>query len=212
MPTTPPEPSALELARWGVSVVVPAIAGMTGVLVGAWLTSRRDRQQRRIAFREKQLSLFYSPLLGVRNEVQAYGALRVRVQGEADTAWRQLCSETEHLSVEERQRITRERSAEFTRVTEFDDERLHKELLPAYRRMVALFRENYWLAEPSTREFYADVLEFVDIWQRWTEKSLPVEVLERLAPNEEKLNPFYDHLTRMHDELRSILRSGASDA
>lgn len=198
-----------ELLRWGISIAVPAIAGLVGVSLGAWLTSRRERRQRQLAFLEKQLSLFYSPMLGVRNEIQAYSQLRVRVQSAAQNAWAQLCAETEALPPHERQRLTAERGPEFTRIIEFDNERLHKELLPAYRKLVSLFRENYWLSEPTTREHYAGILEFVDLWERWVDKALPVEVLRRLEHTEEKLQPFYEHLASMHDELRTKLKAGA---
>jgi hypothetical protein len=199
--------SFAELVRWGMSIAVPALAGLCGVLIGSWLTSRRERQQRQLAFFEKQLVFFYSPLLGVRNEIQAYGQLRVRIQGEARSAWAQLCTESEDLSPHDRQRITAERGPEFTRIIDFENDRLHEELLPAYRKMVTLFRENYWLAEPMTREYYTNVLEFVDLWERWVKKALPVEVLERLEHTEDKLNPFYEHLVRMHDELRAKLKA-----
>lgn len=201
-----------ELARWSVSLAVPAFAGLGGVLIGAWLTGRRDRQQRQLAFLEKQLSLFYSPILGVRNEIKAHGKLRIRVQQEAQAAWVQLCSEAEGLPVQERQKITTERGPEFSRIIEYDNERVHKELLPAYHKMIALFRENYWLAEPTTREYYPAVLEFTDIWERWTERALPFEVLKRLEHSEEKLNPFYAHLASVHDEIRRKLKAGTSDA
>jgi hypothetical protein len=204
--------SVVELVRWSASLAVPALAGLGGVMIGAWLTSRRERRQRHIAFLEKQLSLFYSPMLGLRNEIQAYGRLREKVQNEAQAAWTQLCADTEALPVHERQRTTRDRGPEFTRLIEFDNERLHKELLPAYRKMVTLFRENYWLSEPTTRDYYAGVLEFVDLWERWVEKALPAEVLKRLEHTEENLQPFYEHLAKEHDEIRSKLKSGTSDA
>lgn len=41
--------------------------------------------------------------------------------------------------------------------------------------------------------------------------ALPVEVLERLEHTEDKLNPFYEHLVRMHDELRAKLKAGTDN-
>ncbi|WP_408595794.1 hypothetical protein [Limnohabitans sp.] len=208
----PTDQSVVELVRWGSTLAVQALAGLVGVMIGAWLTSRREERQRQLAFLEKQLSLFYSPMLGVRNEIQTYGQLRVRVQNEAQAAWTQLCADTDDLPVHERRRITTERWPEFKRLIEFDNERLHKELLPVYRKMVALFRENYWLSEPATRDYYADMLEFVDLWERWIDKALPAEVLKRLEHTEENLKPFYEHLAKKHDEIRAKLKSGTGDA
>lgn len=198
----------LGALRWIASVAVPAISGLTGVTIGAWLTSRRDRKQRQLAFLEKQLGAFYSPMLGLRNEIKTHSALRSRIQHEANEAWQQFCAKTQHLDVEKRQQITNERIAEFTQIIEYDNTKLNEELLPAYRKMVELFRENYWLAEEETRTYYADLLEFVEIWNRWVEKALPPEVLKRLQHGEENLIPFYEHVENMHDAIRRKLKDG----
>ena len=128
---------SIEAVRWAVALIVPAAAGLVGVVVGAWLTSRRERRQRQLAYLEKQLSSFYSPMLGLRNEVRTHGALRIRIMNEASAAWTQVCAESEHLDVLERQRITKERGPEFTRIIEYDNNKLHEDLLPAYRKIMA---------------------------------------------------------------------------
>jgi hypothetical protein len=192
--------------RWIASIAVPAIAGLAGVAIGAWLTGGREKKQRQLAFLEKQLSSFYSPMLGLRNEVKTHSAFRVRVQNEASAALSQLY---QNLDVQERQRIAAERSPELTRIIEYDNDKLNEELLPAYRKMVELFRESYWLAEPETRAYYGVLVEFVEVWNRWIDKALPVEVLKRLEHSEDKLAPFYEHIERTHDAIRQQLKNGA---
>ena len=204
-----PNQQSFDAVRWVASVAVPAIAGLVGVAIGAWLTSRREQKQRQLAFLEKQLSSFYSPMLGLRNEVKTHSAFRVRVQNEADAAWRQLCADTESLDVQKRQRITTERGPEFARIIEYDNDKLNEALLPAYRKMVELFRESYWLAEQETRAYYGGLVEFVEVWNRWIDKALPAEVLERLEHSEDKLAPFYEHIERVHDAIRQKLKNGA---
>lgn len=204
-----PEQQSFELVRWVASIAVPAISGLGGVIIGALLTSGRERKQRKLAFLEKQLSTFYSPMLGLRNEIKTHSAFRARVQNEANAAWVQLCEESESLSIEARQRITNERGSEFTRIIEYDNNKLHEELLPAYRKMVELFRECYWLAEPETRAFYGDLVEFVEVWNRWIDKALPVEVLKRLEHGEDRLVPFYEHVEQTHNAIRQKLKDGA---
>ena len=81
--------------HWDTSVdllpaLLPVASGLAGVLIGAWLSGRRDRSQRRLAFVEKQLAAFYSPMLGIREEILAVSLLRARVQEEADKASRDL--------------------------------------------------------------------------------------------------------------------------
>lgn len=204
-----PEQQSFELVRWVASIAVPAISGLAGVIIGALLTSGRERKQRKLAFLEKQLSTFYSPMLGLRNEIKTHSAFRARVQNEANAAWVQLCEESESLSIEARQRITNERGPEFTRIIEYDNNKRHEELLPAYRKMVELFRECYWLAEPETRAFYGDLLEFVEVWNRWIDEALPVEVLKRLEHGEDMLVPFYEHVEQTHNVIRQKLKDGA---
>lgn len=205
-----PEQQSFELVRWAASIAVPAISGLAGVIIGAMLTSGRERKQRKLAFLEKQLSTFYSPMLGLRNEIKTHGAFRVRVQNEANAAWAQLCSETESLSIEALQHITNERGPEFKRIIDYDNNKLHEDLLPAYRKMVELFRECYWLAEPETRAFYGDLLEFAEVWNRWIDKALPVEVLKRLEHGEDNLISFYEHIEQTHNAIRQKLKDGTT--
>ena len=49
---------SVELVRWGISIGIPALSGLVGVVIGAWLTGRRERSQRRLAFVEEQLKDF----------------------------------------------------------------------------------------------------------------------------------------------------------
>jgi len=72
-----------------------------------------------------------------------------------------------------------------------------------------LFRECYWLAEPETRTHYADLLEFIEVWNRWIDKALPPEVLERLNHGEDNLTSFYEHIEQMHTAIRQKLKDGA---
>jgi hypothetical protein len=53
-----PYAQSFDLTRWFVSVSVPAIASLAGVLIGAWLTGRQQQEQRKLDFVEKQLLFF----------------------------------------------------------------------------------------------------------------------------------------------------------
>ena len=65
-----------------------------------------------------------------------------------------------------------------------------------------------WLAEPETVEYFKELLEFIDIWDRWLARSMPVEVWKKLDHPEEKLKPFYNNLEETHKRLRKKLESG----
>jgi len=199
---------SIELARWAISIGVPALSGLAGVVIGAWLTGRRERRQRRLAFVERQLKDFYSPLLGLRKEIRTRSELRVRIHNAADAAWRQLCDDARNVNVEALQKLSQTRGPEFTSLIEYDNKQLQEDLLPAYREMVKLFRESLWLADPDTREHYQQLLEFVELWDRWLAKSIPAEVIQSLEHSEENLKAFYDHLQERHDALRAKLERG----
>ena len=199
---------SVELVRWGISIGIPALSGLVGVVIGAWLTGRRERSQRRLAFVEEQLKDFYSPILGLRREIRMRSELRVRIHDTAGTVWRELCEEKRQISVDALGEFSIARGPEFEKLIEYDNKQLQEELLPAYRQMVKLFRENLWLADVDTREHYQRLIEFVDLWDRWIAKSIPGEVIERLDHSEENLKPFYDHLQQRHDALRSKIEQG----
>ena len=83
-------PETFNVIRWVVSIVVPALSGFIGVLLGAWLSGRNQREQHKLAFVEKQIEIFYSPLLGIRNEILMLSKLRVKISGSANDNWRKI--------------------------------------------------------------------------------------------------------------------------
>ncbi len=60
--------------------------------------------------------------------------------------------------------------------------------------MVSIFTENLWLANPTTLIWYSELSRFVDLWHRWLDESIPVEVIEEMNHTEERLYPFYKEL------------------
>ena len=200
---------AIEIVRWSISIGVPVVSGFVGIFIGAWLSGRQARAQRKHSFIEKQLSHFYSPMLGLRREIRMRGELRVKIQDTAGSAWKELCEDAgQRGGAEETRRLSDDRFGEFKSIIEYDNRMLTEELIPAYKTMVKIFRDNMWLAEPSTREYFQKLLEFVDIWDRWLDKSMPVEVLEKLKYTEETLHPFYEDLEQTHGSLRKKLETG----
>jgi hypothetical protein len=189
-----------------ISISVSALVGLAGVILGAWLTGRNQRIERRLSFIEKQLKYFYSPMLGLRNEIKMRSQLRERIQQTADEVWKNLCKEARRISEERLKRLSEERFPEFANLVNYDNRKLQDELLPAYRQMAKLFCENFWLADADTRDYYPHLIEFIEIWDRVLDKSIPGEVLDKLKHSEEKLMPFYRHLQERHDELRGKIK------
>jgi len=192
-----------EVLRWGFSIGIPALSGLIGVVIGAWLSGRRETRQRRYAFIGKQLNECYSPLLGLRSEIQMLGKLRVRIQNVAEREWRSICDKYKDVAAQgEVTKYLDERGKEFDKIIKYDNQQLAEELMPAYRQMVKIFRDNMWLADPETQAYFPKLLEFVEIWERWLAGTLPREVSKALEHDEKSLYPFYAHLQDKHDELR----------
>jgi hypothetical protein len=201
-----------SILRWAISLTLPALAGFAGIIVGAALSSRRERHARRLSFRSQQLQVLYGPLLGLRSEIQAISELRLRISHAADGAWRDLCERRGDYHTAAFQRLVDERGPQFDAIIEYDNRKLTEELIPTYRKMLETFRDNLWLAEPETVPHFARLVEFLDIWDRWLAKTLPAEVLDRLNHGEESLKPLYAHVEEIVRELRGWLTAGKAPA
>jgi len=119
-----------------------------------------------------------------------------------------LPSETVSTSQKATKKLTEDRKEKFDRSIQYDNRQLTESLLPSYHRMITIFRDNYYLAERPTSAYFRPLLEFIDIWDRWLDKSIPIEVLEDLEHSEDTLNPLYDNLKETHNELRAKLSKG----
>ncbi len=187
-------------------VLIGLVGGLAGVALGAWLIQRRERLQRQLAFAERQLREFYSPMWGLRREIEMRSRLRVRIQGAAEAAWRDL---TDRVPVEDpdaARQLDERRWPAFERLIEDDTTIFKEDLLPAYRRMAALFRENLWLSDTDTQAYYPEFMEYLELWERHLRGALPGEVLTALGHTEQRLHPFYAHIHSRHDALRRAIQ------
>ncbi len=189
------------------------VVGLGGVIIGSlianWFTKRREQSQRRHDFIEKHLKKFYSPLLGLRSEIKMLSELRLKISNISGKAWPEGVAEArERGGIDAVGNFSATEGPEFKKQVEYNNQQLTEKLLPAYRKMVEVFRDNLWLADEETKVYYGELVEFIEIWNRSLAKSLPREVLQRIGHSEEKLFPFYEHLQDKHDELRGKLASG----
>ena len=195
------------MCTWQTVLGIVGIASaLAGVWLGSCLSSRREAGERRRAFVERQLREFYSPLLGMRSELRALGEVGLKVKDTADEAWREIIGN--QPSAEAQAKLSAQRLPEFAKIVQYNNKQLRQALLPMYRTMVAVFRDNLSLAEPSTREHFATLVEFVELWTRSLDEKLPIEVQQRLSLEESKLQPFYENLEQTHDELRTKVKQG----
>jgi hypothetical protein len=186
------------------SPIIAALAGLVGVGLGGWITAANQRKQRVQEHMREQLQSLYSPLLGARARILAKSEVRLKVSGAVGEAWRVLVAQ-HRGDIERLEKMEQERFPDFEKVLEHNNRQLIEELLPLYRKMIDIFAENMWLAEPSTREHFGALVEFVEIWDRWLNGTLPKEAIPFLGHAEEHLKPFYkdvvDQLNRLSEKL-----------
>lgn len=182
-----------ELLKWAFAVIVAAISGLIGVVVGAWLTSRRENTNRRHAFLERQLREFYSPLLSLRTEI------KVRME-----LWNEVCDQSDSLR-------DSSQGLEDANLVSSEIHTLHvRELFGLANKMLSIFRDNLCLADLETRPLYETLLKYVWIWEKQLTQSLPSTITYVMDNRELEMKPFYDHLEGKHDELRQRLADGSA--
>lgn len=171
---------------------ISATGTLVGVLVGGWLTSRNQKRERQTRFFREQIGEFYGPMLAMRAEVLAKSELRLKISGAAGAAWHGLVAEARRGGGIQLVREVREASFPiFEEIIKYNNRQFAEEIMPIYRKMAERFVEKMHFAEVSTIGYLEELIDFVEIWNRWLAESLPGEVVERLGHSEEKLFPFY---------------------
>jgi len=141
----------------------------------------------------------------MKDEIRSKSELRKKLHGAGNIAWqKQFQGVADPL---EKKMITEKQSAKFDKLLEYSDTQLKQDLVPLYRKMLELYSSNMWLAEPSTLKFHFVLTEFVEIWNRCLDGSLPGEVLAEIEHSEENLKPFYEDLQANFDRLTKDLHS-----
>ncbi len=189
-------------------LLIPLLSTLTGAFVAYLLGVRSSSIGRRAAYIERQLSEFYSPLAAYRMRIRAKGELRSRISELADQNWKRICTRHSKTNVPfyDNEDHLEQHFAPYKRIVEYDNQQFRQELFPLYRKMLEIFTEKYWLADPDTRQYYQVYLDFVELWERYLSESLPVEVLRNIQDDKDKLKPFFDHLEERMEKLRQELK------
>lgn len=175
-------------------------------MIGAWATRSVEIRRRRREFISKQLSEFYGPLLSTRVEIQAFIKQQNVNQAAANKVWQQNIRNALSVGGVEAVRCYRDSEREFyMNMIKDDNVRSRDVLIPAYRRMVEIFRDKMWLADPESRKYFYVLYSFVCSWEQYSRDSLPADVLKEIDQDEEKLHRFYAHIEKMHDRLQGEL-------
>lgn len=124
-------------------------------------------KQKKLEFVERQIREFYSPMIGCLMQIQAKSNLRYEISKASDLAWKKLV-EQHPKPFEDHEKYFEP----FKQSILYDNDQLRNELIPLYDKMVKIFSDNYWLAEPETRKWYSELSEFVDLWHRWLDEKI----------------------------------------
>lgn len=194
---------------WIKGIVYPITSGLLGVYIGAWLTKRQAVTQRKLDFCEKQLRELYSPLVGTRKEIQILSEFRLAGEKASQEWWQKICKYGQNIKDDGRATKFYEKEGEkLTSQIEYENKQLTEKIIPAYRRMANVFKNNYWLAEEQTKEYFVILVKFIETWERYLSRTHAMEVLKDIRVSEEELLPFYKHIEQVHNLLRKKLKSG----
>ena len=177
-----------------VEFLVPPIATLLAGYIGVQFGVKQIHIQKHLSFVEKQLTEFYSPLLGIHKEIRAKSEYRLKIETISGRQWKEKAEKGVQQSTES---VHSE--------IEYNNRQLNEEFLPMYREMLSIFRSGYWLAEPETKEFYSELVEYVEGWNRWKAKGATPDTMQEVGHSEEKLRPFYAELEKRTDILRKEL-------
>src|SRR5262249_5142042 len=139
-------------------VVALGVGGWIGSCITHWMTIRREMAARAVQFRKQQLEQFYGPLLAMHKEIRARSELRVKLQEAIDT---QHMADMLHAGPGKTEEAS---DAAILANIRDEHETLRSVLMPRYHEMIDVFRDKMWLAEPETREYFKNLIEFVDVW------------------------------------------------
>ena len=177
-----------------IEFIIPPLATLLAGYIGVRYGLKQVKEEKRLEFIEKQLKEFYSPLLGRRKLIRAKSEFRLKVEKISKQQWEENANKGFKQSIES---VDKE--------IEYNNSQLNNEFLPMYREMLTIFKNNYWLAEPETKIFYNELVEYVEGWDRWLAKGVTAETMQKIGHTEEKLTPFYEEIDKRVDILRNEL-------
>jgi len=182
-------------------VIIPSVITFATVYLAYRFAVNQARTKRNTDLIEKQLLEFYSPIWGCIKRIHAQGELRAEISQASNTAWQKLCERSPKPFLKHDEEFK-----PYQKLIEYDNEQLTSEVIPLYDKALEIFTTQFWLSEESTRQYYEEFYRFVEIWHRYLNRSLPMDVLKEIEHGEEKLKPFYNDIEANIMELKKKLK------
>jgi hypothetical protein len=185
--------------------LLTAIIGLIGVAIGGWIANRNQKNERRHRRNAEQLR-FYAELLSIRKMILAKSELRLRLHNASHKSWKEeIRPAIEQGPTPLVHELYARREGEFDKLSEYEDNQLRNEIIPLYRKMVDVWVANMGQAEESTQKHFAALVDFVEIWNRYLNNSLPQAVVRELTHQESSLYPLYDDIEKQVMRLKQEL-------
>jgi hypothetical protein len=177
-------------------VTVPAIVTLLAGYLGYCFSTRLARYNKSLEFKQKQITEFYSPMIGCLKNIRAHSELSLELSNASSQAWQEICETAPHPFLDHKNQFK-----PFEKLIEYNNMKFREDMLPLYDKMLSIFTENYWLAEDSTKAYYSEMCRYVEIWHRWLGETMPREVLLKVEHSEERLFPLYADLDKQMLDL-----------
>src|SRR5262249_13666649 len=87
-----------------------------------------------------------------------------------------------------------------------ENETFRTVLMPRYHEMIDVFRDKMWLAEPQTRGYLKNRVQFGGGWDQILGNKLPQSIAPGIYHKEQNIHPLYQHLEEVHDRIRLEIR------
>jgi hypothetical protein len=174
------------------NAVISAASGLLGVLLGGWWSDKRERDRRRTDFMARQLTEFYGPLLSLRVQTQVHRDLLKRMN---------LAAKRFEASKTTGAPLTGAGLPELMPVSGDDIPKIKEVLFPLYRRMIDVFQNNMFVADPESHLYFPALAEYVESWERGLREAVPSHSSIVVGQSEEHLEPLYSHLEKKRDKL-----------
>ncbi len=187
-----------------VSAVIELVRNLKDVwvfILGASLTIFVQKGFNRIAFIDRQIEQFYSPMVGLRRKLLALDSVNSLVGRSILDEMGSFPSEIDLAQMTDPQKV-------FMRDVDYTNEQLTSEILPIYEEMVRLFRDNHWLVEPATGAYEELLISFVEKVKRDLQNALPREARKALPKNDKDLEGFYAEVEETLNRFTNRKRKG----
>ncbi len=180
-------------------IIAPAI-GPLGVAVGGWTAHQNHRYELRQQLLQRKLEEFYGPRLALRHRLKAELGLGLRISQIPAEQWPKKGSGVRDPA--DIEKIRRPELPAYERDIEYDNRERKEEALPGFPETYRIFFENMYLAKPCTGSQVAELVNFIEVWERRMQESLAAKVLLRLDHSEAQLHPFHEDLEKRFASLQ----------